>query len=64
MSGYRRHFAIVFGGGLLWLVIDATHDGSWPNFSPASFLLYVGGLSVIGFAFAWLERWFLSRADE
>lgn len=59
----RRTFAVVFICGFFSMFGFAALDGSWPDFSLSSFLVFVGGLVVIGLGFIWLESMYESRKN-
>jgi hypothetical protein len=60
----KRTFAVVFICGFFSLFSFAALDGNWPNFSVASFLVFVGGLVVIALGFIWLESMYESRKNR
>lgn len=60
----KRTFAIVFIGGFYSAFVSAALDGRWPSFSLPGFLIFVGGLAVLGGVFVGLQALFGSRRDH
>ena len=59
--GLARSVASVVIGGFVLLLLDAALGGGWPSHSPGSWLLFAGGLVVIGLGFHVAETTYESR---
>jgi hypothetical protein len=60
----KRSLAIVLVCGFFSVLVNAAFDGSWPDFSLARFLVFIGGLVVISFGFNVLQAKYDARKSS